>query len=215
MAVETRFVTAFREGDTDEPGLILEDDGTVWVVAPGGDRSQLSGPGLPSEWVADEGGNVVITADPTNDTGLGVLHIDISEGPGQLAFSANGTIDIDLEGTNLNSPCIAATVSGNDGQGNVIFALAPSGTEAGNLPNIHLTDPDSPGQARFGYGMQSMIDSAFDPPAGQAVFRVRHGSPSYTGDIFHVRDGNGALVFSIRADGTVHIKTGGVVHADL
>lgn len=39
--VERRFETAMREADTDEPGLVLEDDGTVWKVAPGGARTEL------------------------------------------------------------------------------------------------------------------------------------------------------------------------------
>lgn len=42
MSVERRFLTGMREGDTDEPGLVLEDDGTIEVVAPGGTRRSLS-----------------------------------------------------------------------------------------------------------------------------------------------------------------------------
>lgn len=45
MASERRFLTAFREVDTDEAGLILEDDGTVWVVAADGTRSQVGSGG--------------------------------------------------------------------------------------------------------------------------------------------------------------------------
>lgn len=39
--VERRFQTSMREIDTDEPGLVLEDDGTIWQVAPGGARTQI------------------------------------------------------------------------------------------------------------------------------------------------------------------------------
>lgn len=44
MAVgERRFLTGFRQVDTNSPGLVLEDDGTVWLVNPGGSRTQLPG----------------------------------------------------------------------------------------------------------------------------------------------------------------------------
>lgn len=46
MAIgERRFLTAYRQADEDFPGLIQEDDGTVWVVLPDGSRVQVTGGG--------------------------------------------------------------------------------------------------------------------------------------------------------------------------
>lgn len=42
---DIRFATKFRSADTNEPGLVMEDDGTVWLVNPGGSRTQLPGGG--------------------------------------------------------------------------------------------------------------------------------------------------------------------------
>lgn len=39
---EQRFALEFREDATDDPGLVLEDDGSISVVAPGGTRRSLS-----------------------------------------------------------------------------------------------------------------------------------------------------------------------------
>lgn len=41
--LEQRFATEFREAATDEPGLVLEDDGTVRVVKAGGARDSVGG----------------------------------------------------------------------------------------------------------------------------------------------------------------------------
>lgn len=43
--VERRFATTMREADRHDPGLVMEDDGTVWLVAPGGARTELGGAG--------------------------------------------------------------------------------------------------------------------------------------------------------------------------
>lgn len=40
---EIRFATTMREEDRDEPGLVLESDGTISVVKPGGARRLLAG----------------------------------------------------------------------------------------------------------------------------------------------------------------------------
>lgn len=45
MALERRFQTGFRTVDKDTPGLVEEDDGTVWLVDPDGTRHQLPGGG--------------------------------------------------------------------------------------------------------------------------------------------------------------------------
>jgi hypothetical protein len=42
---ERRFQTSYRFVDTDEPGLIQEDDGSVWVVLPDGTREEINGSG--------------------------------------------------------------------------------------------------------------------------------------------------------------------------
>jgi hypothetical protein len=55
--MEQRFLSYFREDPTNEPGLVLEADGTVWLVEPGGTRTELvatSGIGLPPQWTADD-----------------------------------------------------------------------------------------------------------------------------------------------------------------
>lgn len=43
--VELRFLTAQTKADTDQAGLVMELDGTVWVVAADGTRTQLPGGG--------------------------------------------------------------------------------------------------------------------------------------------------------------------------
>lgn len=40
---EQRFALSMRQADDDEPGLIRERDGTVWLVNPDGTRTQLGG----------------------------------------------------------------------------------------------------------------------------------------------------------------------------
>ena len=43
--LERRFTTAFRGEDASAPGLILKDDGTVWLVNPDASETQLPGGG--------------------------------------------------------------------------------------------------------------------------------------------------------------------------
>ena len=43
MTLEQRFLTGFREVPTDTPGLVLENDGSVDLVAPGGQSPYLMG----------------------------------------------------------------------------------------------------------------------------------------------------------------------------
>jgi hypothetical protein len=43
VTVERRFSASFREADRDDPGLVMEDDGTIWLVNPDGTRAQLGG----------------------------------------------------------------------------------------------------------------------------------------------------------------------------
>lgn len=51
MTLERRFATAFRGVDDSAPGLILKDDGTVWLVNPNGSETQLpGGAGSPPLW---------------------------------------------------------------------------------------------------------------------------------------------------------------------
>jgi hypothetical protein len=45
--------------------------------------------------------------------------------------------------------------------------------------------------------------------------RVEARSPGQTSDMVTILDASGNTCFSIHADGTVHIKTGGTIHADL
>lgn len=43
--MDIRFLTGYRGRDTNEPGLVMKDDGTVWLVNPDGTRAQLLGSG--------------------------------------------------------------------------------------------------------------------------------------------------------------------------
>lgn len=51
---DIRFATKFRSADTDDPGLVMEDDGTVWLVNPDGTRTQLPGGGSGNDVVTDD-----------------------------------------------------------------------------------------------------------------------------------------------------------------
>lgn len=48
--VESRFIPNFRETSTDAPGLVLTDDGTVYLVLPDGSRVALTGGGGGGSW---------------------------------------------------------------------------------------------------------------------------------------------------------------------
>lgn len=61
MTEEIRFQTGFRAAASGEPGLVLHDDGTVWLVAPDGSETQVSGGG---------GGSSVIQS-PTDPGAVG------------------------------------------------------------------------------------------------------------------------------------------------
>lgn len=84
MTVERRFLTGYELKSTDEPGLVLGEDGTVEQVAPGGARSPLGGAaaaaGLPTLVLLDATGGTVIggnRADPTPRTTYTVVRDDL------------------------------------------------------------------------------------------------------------------------------------------
>lgn len=65
MTEEIRFQTGFRAAATGEPGLVMHDDGTVWLVAADGSETQISGgggSGLPSWWSVDNDAQTVTIA---------------------------------------------------------------------------------------------------------------------------------------------------------
>lgn len=96
---ERRFQTAFVEVQDDEPGLIQEQDNTVWLVLPDGSRVQLPSGGSQgptgatgpagSEGATGERGPIGVTGDagargptgPTGATGAGVTGPTGSVGP--------------------------------------------------------------------------------------------------------------------------------------
>lgn len=90
-----------------------------------------------------------------------------------------------IDGTSLPDAAIHPTEINLSAAGNVLLAEAQAGLTAtpGHLGSIKMTDPSSPGETTWGYGRMSYILSSFDPPAGQAVFKIAHGSGAYTGDL--------------------------------
>lgn len=72
MTEEIRFQTGFRAAASGEPGLVLHDDGTVWLVNPDSSETQLGGGGggLPAWWIVDETAQTVTVQfadDPDGD----------------------------------------------------------------------------------------------------------------------------------------------------
>lgn len=66
--VESRLIPNFREPSTDTPGLVLVDDGTVYLILPDGSRTPLDGgSGLPDWVTADDAGHF-LTVVPNGDS---------------------------------------------------------------------------------------------------------------------------------------------------
>lgn len=100
------------------------------------------------------------------------------------------------------------------------------GSADGNAPNLHLqTHEDNSTQ---NYLTLSVNDGIFATPRTDHVaLRVGGKGAStettvvvqagglQTGKVLEVADAGGNLCFAIHADGSVHIKTGGTIHADL
>ena len=89
---ERRFETAFKEVDKNEPGLIQEDDGTVWLVNPDGSRTELPGGGGNFD-----GGviNHTLTIDPTGADEPSLQIGESTEPPSDAAHSQLYTDPVD------------------------------------------------------------------------------------------------------------------------
>jgi len=138
---EIRFQTGFRGDPTGEPGLVLHDDGTVWLVASDGSETQLpgGGGGLP-DWVTatsgDSGnqftidGNLNVVGDGNgiatpniSVAGSGLAVGPIDEDSGALV-GVNGVFTVQGLDTSDQAYMMLATVSGTD-----VWGLKPLGQE--------------------------------------------------------------------------------------
>lgn len=166
MASERRFQTSFRTIDKDTPGLVLEDDGTVWLVDPDGDRHQLTGgggTGLPAWWEVDEGQETVI----------------IRGGLSILTENDVATLDVvnNSDDTTESHVRVAATV--DDALRAQLVAL----TEDQGAPHdtskviIQVLTPDGSGFANL--ECQMTMDGS-DPVSS---FKINHELISFRGDV--------------------------------
>lgn len=80
MNSERRFTTSARQVDTDVPGLVLEDDGTVWKVAADGTRTE----------VGSGGGGETGPTGPTGPSGSAGATGASAATPVQATYSGNG-----------------------------------------------------------------------------------------------------------------------------
>lgn len=92
-----------------------------------------------------------------------------------------------------------------DGDGDIVFTIHSDGLIETNDAGLSV---DHNGGIDAGYLILSPSNAAYD------ILSVQ-GKPGQTGKLALVKDGNGATVFQINADGTVHAKTGGSIHFDL
>jgi hypothetical protein len=137
------------------------------------------GGGFPGTWAFDPETDVLtITPQPL------FTPIRIEQQSGANTLLAAGEVSTQGSG-DVTAAAFHASEISVDAPGNVLFGEAQAGLAGtpSQLGSIKMTDPSSPGETVWGYGRMSYITSSFDPPAGQAVWRVTHGSGSYTGDI--------------------------------
>lgn len=141
--VEQRFVAYWREAPLDEPGLILDTAGLVFLVAPDGSRTQLpgggGGSGLPPQWSQDDSIGAVTGAMVEGIDG-GVILTFQTPDSFTSAFTAWQFLDAD------GNP-IAGAVTG---EGTSIFVSQADGSEAalGSDGVVYLLDGDSGNQFR-------------------------------------------------------------------
>lgn len=132
--MERRFVTGFRQVDRDAPGLVLENDGTVWLVNPGGSRTQLPGGG--------GGGCAYFTCDTGEETasvdapnGVSVTAPQVSLGA--AAPEGGGNAVVTAMASTADEESVASFEAGyneGDGQGYAnVSALSPDGEHSAGL----------------------------------------------------------------------------------
>lgn len=92
-----------------------------------------------------------------------------------------------------------------DGDGNIVFTIHQDGLIETNDAGLSINHN---GGMDAGYLILQPSNAAYD------ILSVQ-GKPGQTGKLLLVKDGNGATVFRVDANGTVHIKTGGTIQADL
>ncbi len=151
--LERRFATSFRGTDDSAPGLILKDDGTVWLVNPDGSETQLPGTGN-----TFDGGIIhhTLTVDPTgsdepsvkigesteppNDGTHAQLYADPMDGLLKVKLPDNSVVVIGPSAAPPLWTDISDTISISNGTVNAglsyAFVLTQAADPAGALPSV-------------------------------------------------------------------------------
>lgn len=211
MTVERRFLTGYELKSTDEPGLVFGEDGTIWIVAPDGTRTQIEGGGgggsLPDEWTVGAGGQLVIAPDtltapyleldaPAGAFGTALRIKDENDEPVFEVQAESGT-DIYAQAANIAALDVHSVADADDG--NPVFRVRP------DLNGGHATvfEVDSNGACRV------TSRDAF------AIPMLLFGFTGQVLPLLEIQDSNGNKLFQVRPDGSLHIKTGATLVADL
>jgi hypothetical protein len=191
MSFARRFLTGFRETETSQPGLELNEDGTVDLVNPDGSRTTLPGSGgsLPSQWTVDADGNLFIDSTGADSVG-----------------GANGVSGVVIRSTTLANDSFII----QDENGQEVILMDPFGTIVGSFLDFSTDaqQDDAPTLKLIGETTRTQ-DTVVCFLGGHKRFSV-----SGAGEVI-VQDAAGNTCFKIADDGSVHIKTGTSIIADL
>lgn len=132
-SVELRFLTSQTKADTDQAGLVMELDGTVWLVNPDGTRTQLPGAGDGCAYLTCENESarlstvqVQVVAQAPADAG-GNAYVAVEDPDDETRAACEGLYD-DTEGT--SSMTLLAQTSGATHSAGVYVEATEPGEEA-------------------------------------------------------------------------------------
>lgn len=207
-AVEQRFIAYWREVPDDEPGLILDAVGNVYLVAPDGSRTQLpggGGSGLPAGWtqagdpavVNANGGALILGGENLGNLPLLVVGDNASEKVLQVQdFDENDmlTVDTDFGGTLVFAQL---GIVGNPTNDSISFA--PSGDTMVQVTRSSLTpfQINTHGQTTVG---------AIDALAEASLVIQASGEGLSPIDAFRVHDDGGTPTVAIKPTGDTFIQ---------
>lgn len=180
---EQRFVSYFREPDTDDPGLVLTQGGDVYLVNPDGTRTQLpgggGGDGLPRGWTQD-------ASDPANVSTHGAS-LDF-EGGGIGGGNSGGAFQFGMD-----SPGHPELFLADEDQSSLVW-----GANEGFLVNVrgiaNALLVDTHGQTTLGAVDADALASLLIKPTGEGIDQSA---------LIVCADGNQALV--VAPNGPVRI----------